>query len=179
MNMKLKDFRGAILRHLFLDQEVDDFYRKFQKQYPEFTKNNRWAAIKYILRLNMAQYKRSPLKNVSMPLNIKDYLFLSSTSSSTSPKDIRYFVAGHKTRKSVDEFTAILAEYDVISFDIFDTALYRKVEFPADVFKLMAGEMEHNDFSSIRKKAESEAREYKERNSGTREVTLDDIYEIY
>lgn len=81
-------------------------------------------------------------------------------------------------RLSVNELCADLAEYDVISFDIFDTAIYRKVEFPDDVFSIIAMEMGHNDFSDIRKKAEKEARDLNERRKGTREVTIEEIYNI-
>ena len=90
---------------------------------------------------------------------------------------VKYYEDTFK-RLSADELTAELEQYDVISFDIFDTALYRKVEFPNDVFAIMAVEMGHNDFENIRKKAEQEARELKEKFCGTREVVLSEIYDI-
>lgn len=81
-------------------------------------------------------------------------------------------------RPSVQEFAAQLFSYDVISFDIFDTLIYRKVEKPNDVFYLMSAEMGWNDFTYIRKRAETEARNEKERREGTREVVLSEIYDV-
>lgn len=81
-------------------------------------------------------------------------------------------------RESVNKFVAALIDYDVISFDIFDTLIYRTVEKPNDIFHIMSAEMKMNDFTSIRKKAESTARDIKEKQAGNREIVLKDIYDI-
>lgn len=82
------------------------------------------------------------------------------------------------TRLNVEKFVAELVEYDVISFDIFDTLIYRKVEKPNDIFVIMSAEMGRNDFVDIRKKAENFARNIKEKREGTREIILQEIYLI-
>ena len=89
-----------------------------------------------------------------------------------------YYYKQSEPRLSIDKMCEALELYDVISFDIFDTALYRKVENPKDVFAIMASEMEYNDFISVRQKAERDARRLKESTSFTREIVLSDIYEI-
>lgn len=81
-------------------------------------------------------------------------------------------------RPSAEELAAKLMPYDVISFDIFDTLLYRKVEKPEDVFHLMSAEMGMSDFAYLRKRAEREARERKEKTAFTREVSLSEIYDV-
>ena len=81
-------------------------------------------------------------------------------------------------RPSVEEVLAKLQPYDVISFDIFDTLLLRKVAFPNDVFEKMAIEMSHSDFCRVRKQAEDMARDAKEKETGSREVNLHDIYAV-
>ena len=81
-------------------------------------------------------------------------------------------------RPSASQLISQIIDYDVISFDVFDTAIYRKVEKPTDVFVIMSGEMGLNDFSDIRKKAEQFARNIKEKTEGTREITLEDIYDV-
>ena len=81
-------------------------------------------------------------------------------------------------RCSVDMLCQKLSEYDVISFDIFDTVIFRKVEYPNDVFDIMSAEMGFNDFTNVRKKGESMARDDKERKEGTREVSLKEIYDV-
>ena len=76
------------------------------------------------------------------------------------------------------ELSQQLMSYDVISFDIFDTAIYRKVDMPNDVFSIMAMETGHGDFINVRKTAENVARERKEQTEGTREVSLSEIYDV-
>ena len=82
------------------------------------------------------------------------------------------------TRVFLMELLEQLMPYDVISFDIFDTAIYRKVDMPNDVFTIMAMEIGHGDFVNVRKTAENVARERKEALKGTREVTLAEIYDV-
>ena len=81
-------------------------------------------------------------------------------------------------RSSLTELLEQLMTYDVISFGIFDTAIYRKVDMPNDVFSVMAMEMGHGDFVNVRKTAENVARERKEHTQGTREVSLAEIYDV-
>ena len=81
-------------------------------------------------------------------------------------------------RQSVDQLVQTLSAFDLISFDIFDTALFRKVEKPSDVFRIMALEMKHEDFVNIRKLGEEKARQEKDNYYFTREVTLAEIYHV-
>lgn len=81
-------------------------------------------------------------------------------------------------RSTLIEFLERLMPYDVISFDVFDTAIFRKVDMPNDVFSIMAMESGHGDFMQVRKTAENVARERKEHTDGTREVTLAEIYDV-
>lgn len=189
INDKIKNIKGKILKSLFIDKEVDQFYREFQKQYPDFTKNNKVEAIKYIFRLNYAQYRYRSLYSVKKPsvLNVgnasEDQGVNKVTYSAEKYPDDRYKyyywgLKGRHHRTPTDELYDRLSTYDVISFDIFDTAIFRMVENPNDVFSIMAGEIGHQDFVNIRKKAESEARSLKEVEQGTREVSINDIYDV-
>lgn len=81
-------------------------------------------------------------------------------------------------RRSPNEMVETLSEYDVISFDIFDTALIRAVASPIDVFRIMGSILGVTDFAKKRKEAEDYARRWKDRLEGTREVSLDDIYQV-
>lgn len=69
-----------------------------------------------------------------------------------------------------------LLNYDLISFDIFDTLILRALDQPRDVFTLVGEKLNCIGFYDIRLQAEREARERKFINEGNREVT---IYEIY
>ena len=60
-----------------------------------------------------------------------------------------------KERMNQEELYKQIEAYDVISFDIFDTILYRKVEKPTGIFRIMAQEMGRADFMSIRAQSSS------------------------
>lgn len=89
-----------------------------------------------------------------------------------------YLSSDHRERRPVAEMCAELARYDVISFDIFDTAVFRTVESPADVFRIVSARTGVSDFVKLRRSAEQRARQENEAQHGSREVTLDDIYRV-
>lgn len=63
-------------------------------------------------------------------------------------------------------------ENNVVSFDIFDTLLFRKCGKPAAIFEIIENEREIKGFADIRIRCEKEARQHKKS-----EVTLDEIYD--
>lgn len=63
-------------------------------------------------------------------------------------------------------------DYDYISFDLFDTLIFRKVSNPVDVFDLVGKKSNIKKFKKIRINAEIKARQ-----STDKEVTLNYIYE--
>ena len=69
-----------------------------------------------------------------------------------------------------------LFNYEIISFDIFDTLILRRTSEPRDVFTLLGAEFQIVDFSRIRFEAEKEAREISLALYGNREVNIYDIY---
>ena len=73
-----------------------------------------------------------------------------------------------------NKFIKKLLKYDVISFDIFDTLITRKIYDPDDLFKLMGKKLEIEDFLEKRKKAEQKARQELKKD-----VNLDEIYNYY
>ncbi len=76
------------------------------------------------------------------------------------------------------EFEKELSRYDVISFDVFDTLLLRRVDKPRDVFSILEKENKLPGFARDRERAERLAREKKFTAEGTYEVTIDDIYRM-
>lgn len=90
-------------------------------------------------------------------------------------QDIRYYFS---KKNRIDQLRDIVNTYDVISFDVFDTVIFRKLMDPLDVFELMSIDMGFPDFKRIRKKAEAEMREENERKTENREVSLDEIYDV-
>lgn len=73
-----------------------------------------------------------------------------------------------------------LGDYDVLSIDVFDTALTRRIEAPVDVFALTEARLvgrcgsSFDGFALVREAAELQARQ---RIVGREEITFDEIYD--
>lgn len=85
---------------------------------------------------------------------------------------------GLHPRLNISELTKKLLKYDIISFDIFDTAILRRVEQPIDIFRILGRYQEWRDFCSLRRDLERDARNDMLKNNGHTEVTLTDIYDM-
>lgn len=77
----------------------------------------------------------------------------------------------------VEEYVRKLESYDVVSFDIFDTLIFRPFASPADLFFLVGEAFDTLDFKNIRILAEWDARVKCEAQNGHTEVGLKDIWE--
>lgn len=75
-------------------------------------------------------------------------------------------------------FAKRLLNYDIVSFDIFDTLILRPFAQPHHLFMILAEKFDIVDFMSIRKEAEKEARLIARQTKGNNEVTIYDIYKI-
>lgn len=81
-----------------------------------------------------------------------------------------------KSRISSEDLLKELSDYDVISFDIFDTLILRNVAEPIDLFRLVGGKLGIENFEAYRVNAEKEARKStKKRNQ---EISIYDIYQV-
>lgn len=78
---------------------------------------------------------------------------------------------------SVEAYIKQLKEYEVISFDIFDTLIFRPFSDPTDLFYVVGEKLGYLDFKRIRIQAELEARQRKKERDGHMEVALADIWE--
>ena len=67
----------------------------------------------------------------------------------------------------------LIDSHEIISFDVFDTLLYRPYILPTDLFEHLARIYQIADFKQIRISAEKKAREA---NKHKEDITLDDIY---
>lgn len=76
----------------------------------------------------------------------------------------------------INEFADKLKNFDVISFDIFDTLIFRPFSEPADLFFYVGNELGVMDFKRIREEMEYKARLIENEKSGSYEITLEDIY---
>jgi len=78
---------------------------------------------------------------------------------------------------SVDAYVERLKDYDLLSFDIFDTLIFRPFAQPADLFFLAGETFDNLNFKNIRIWAEWDARVKCKAEYGHTEVNLKDIWE--
>lgn len=78
---------------------------------------------------------------------------------------------------SVLDYVDRLKRYDIVSFDVFDTLIFRPVSQPTDVFYLIGEKMGIADFKNIRAWAEWDARVMCNQKNGHMEITLEDIWQ--
>lgn len=81
-------------------------------------------------------------------------------------------------RQTPEEFAKELAKVDVISFDVFDTLIFRPFSMPSDLFFLLGEKLEYMDFKRIREEMEWKARQIRYAKEKHYEITLDEIYEV-
>lgn len=79
---------------------------------------------------------------------------------------------------SVEEYVSKLKEYDVISFDIFDTLIFRGFSKPTDLFYLVGNEIGFMNFTQVRMNLEWEARKLHFAKEHNYEVTLEEIWQL-
>lgn len=128
-----------------------------------------WKRVKawiYLIGLNL-QYHifRKKIYHDEDEFYEKKKLYLGGSESSLSKKE------------SPEEYADILEKYDVISFDVFDTLVFRPFSKPTDLFFFVGIELDYLDFERIRIEAEQRAREKKYKKLHTREITLEEIWE--
>lgn len=78
---------------------------------------------------------------------------------------------------SPDQLAEKLKAYDIVSFDIFDTLVFRPFSEPTDLFYIVGQKLGYMDFKRIRMEAEYLARGKKFDRCGSYEVTLSEIWE--
>ncbi len=145
---------------------------RYHKFHDGTTGMRRIASWVYLLWLNIAYYAffcrflgRRPEMDVyeSRMLNTK------MSESEAYLKDNPFL--------SVDTYVERLKRYDIISFDIFDTLIFRPFALPTDLFFMVGEEFDCLDFKNIRIWAEWDARVKCKKRNGHMEVGLKDIWE--
>lgn len=81
-------------------------------------------------------------------------------------------------RESPEDFAKKLSAFDVISFDVFDTLIFRPFSKPTDLFYMVGADLGYLDFERIRQEMEWKARQRKYKKSKTYEVTFEEIWSM-
>lgn len=158
--------------HLLVNRVLgirERFLEKKQRQ-----QGGRLYMLGYLLWLNFSYYalrQKALAQSVRFPVYEQKKLPPGSESAQTQ-------------RKSPEEFVELLAAYDVISFDVFDTLVLRPFSEPADLFYVVGMELGYPDFKQRRIETEMRARRKKRASAGKRqthtahggEVTLEEIW---
>lgn len=79
-------------------------------------------------------------------------------------------------RRSV-AFARSLLEYDVVSFDIFDTLVFRTLDKPTDIFMVVGQKLGVLNYVTMRREMERMLRNQREAKDGSTEVTFQEIYQ--
>lgn len=118
----------------------------------------------YILRLNFAYY-------ILRDRSLSKYNGGSGRPYSKGPE------SALSLRETPEKLAKMLSEYDAVSFDIFDTLIFRPFSKPSDLFHIAGAEAGLLNFAQTREYCERKAREKKFKSEKTYEIDIDDIYE--
>lgn len=196
--MSIKRSLKSILKRIFkffvLDKEVDNYCHRFYWKNSKRIKHYPFQAVSYMVRLNLAQWRQQTLDSVYLPSCFEKVPpLLPSKSKKQTSKTVNHsgqskdkksptvkfdFNFAVTQRLAREEFEEKIKGFEVISFDIFDTLVFRTVESPEDIFSLVGIKCNCPDFRKWRVEAEKRARIENDYKYGSREITLNDIYRI-
>lgn len=151
----------------FLVNRLPGIRERYLK-YREEEKPSRWRALFRLLQLNFQYYVlfcRKMGKPELFP-DRKKRLNWEKSESALFPKE------------TPEKFVKRLAAYDVISFDVFDTLIFRSLSSPQDVFLLVGEKLNCPNFKGLRIETERKAREEGHNRGRGWEVTLEEIWEV-
>ncbi len=152
-----------------LVNQVPGIQERYHKKRNHVHGIGRASAWLYLIGMNLSYYVFHNRKFAEMekfPFYEEKLLYSENSESSISYKC------------SPEELVKQLSEYDVISFDVFDTLILRPFSAPVDLFYLLAHKLDYPDFQRIRMEMEARARQIHFKKSKNYEVTLDEIYDL-
>lgn len=159
---------GDIVEKLYclLVNQNPDITLKYQKYRSRVTGSSRVKAWVYLLKLNMQYYffHRDSVE-ANNDFFEKKKLFLNGSESSLSQLE------------RPEDFVRKLQKYDVITFDVFDTLIFRPFSKPTDLFFLVGAKLNYQDFERIRIEVEQIRRNKAYQENGNYEITFDEIWE--
>lgn len=141
------------------NQLIEEEYNNYLAINRRGKKSNRVKEWIFLIRLNLA------------------YFILNRRYNPTEDMDAQLFSEFDPGCMLPHEYAEELLQYDIISFDIFDTLLFRLYQSPKMVFKFLERENQIADFARERIRAEEEIRRITQQKYRTTEVSLKDIYQ--
>lgn len=159
--MRIKIYNFLVNRHIGIKKRYLNFHSKVHG-------NKKVLSWGYLLWLNLCYYV---FFCRFLGEDVRDIKKLPTDFSETH-------VFKQKFDKSPQWYIDQLNAYDYISFDIFDTLIFRPFAEPTDVFYLLGEKLSFMDFKRIRMEAEWKARVISHEKNGHYEVTLEDIWDV-
>lgn len=177
---KLKDslYNWVVRKNQFVRYE----YERYVIEHIQEHSKHRFAHWKILCRLLM-HYR---VKKNTTPLLYTTNKVISKKSKENSPasKPVAKYLpyldgAESRSYRYVSPLNMVkqLLEYDVISFDVFDTLIFRPFSKPRDLFVLIGGELDIFSFENLRGEAEDKLKERLRASGLSAEITLNDIYD--
>lgn len=160
-------FAGTKLHKVFVERNkyVEQEYHNYIRLNTKDGKRNRGMEWLFLIRVNLA------------------YFILNRRTQETVCEEINdtgknYPIVEGKVIKKPHWQAMELLKYEYISFDIFDTLVFRPFGDPKSLFILVGKKLGIMDFYNIRINAEKKARAIFSAQYGNNEVTIFDIYEM-
>ncbi len=144
--------------------EIQHFYEGFVDSHKEQHQKARLKSWMLLLRCNLRYYLFHRLPDDNLKRRETKKLYFKGSESSLS------------LRQSPQELAKLLSGYDVVTFDLFDTLVFRPFRAPTDLFYLVGMKLNYLNFKKLRILAEQEVRKQKYETQHTYEVTLLEIY---
>lgn len=172
--LKIKKYAKIEEKH----PNVDYVYKKYKYNNLSFHQNHKFTSWKFLSKLISADKLGLDLTKVPFPKGTYNP-FLSNTCKG----QIKVFDTDNcfalpdnqlMPRKAPSELAHELEKFDVISFDVFDTCIFRPFANPTDVFYLLECQNSIINFGDYRRSAEFSARQ-----NTTKPNFEVDIYDIY
>ena len=160
----------VVKRLLFRDADVEHAFMELRRANPSWIKHHLKESWAYARRLNRAARFRKDLERVPVPAGCIN------PNADIEADGLDYWLRDASERPTEDELISQLLAYDVISFDVFDTLLVRKVDRPNDLFRILAQSRKFFSFHNVRKEFEWRCRRLALAKTGSHEITFDDIY---
>ena len=175
-NLKVKRYSRIINKY----PNVDYVYKQYKYHNLDFHNNHKIKSWLFLYRLIHADKANKDLTKVKFPkgaynpflshtCKLGDTIILQNNTCTALP-DWQLL-----PRKNPKKLAEELLKYDVISFDVFDTCIFRPFAKPADIFYLLEAQNGVINFSELRQKAEAVARQ--KTSKPNFEIDIYDIYE--
>lgn len=164
-------FAGGTMHKLLVERNayIKNEYDNYLNVNRSNGRSSRFWEWLFLLRLNIAYFILNRNSNSDKKV-FNDIDIINSRPDSESVVS--------PNNKRVHWLAMEMMKYEIISFDIFDTLLFRPFDSPKSVFILVGEKLGVHDFYRIRIDAEKVARELHYENCGNREINICDIYSV-